>query len=104
MAMLNVTAVFPTRSCEVDGQPCWFHRFVEEDRLLLKIQAFMRSAEGDLIRRRAYEDGVVSAGCDTEVLRATRALIEWPDGHLSTVALERVTFTDRRAEYAESEI
>ncbi len=90
MAILDLT-----RRCEVDGQACWFHRFVEEDRLLLRVNTFLRDDEARYCRRQAYEEGIVSASCDTEILRETRALIEWPDGHLSTVALERVTFTDR---------
>lgn len=84
------------RPCEVDGKVCGFHRFVEEDRLLLKVGAFMKPAEEGFIRRRAYEEGIVEPSCTTEVLRETRALIEWPDGSLSTVAVERVTFLDRK--------
>ena len=84
-----------TRPCKVDGKACCFHRFVEEDRLLLKVNAFMKSEDADVVRRRAYEVGIVEPSCSTEILRETRALIEWPDGSLSTVALERVTFTDR---------
>lgn len=98
MAMLNVNAVFPTRPCEVDGRPCLFHRFVEEDRLLLKVDAFTKSDHAALMehRRRAYREGLITPGYSTEILRETRALIEWPDGHLSTVALDRVAFTDRK--------
>lgn len=84
------------RPCEVDGKVCRFHRFVEEDRLLLKVDAFTKPDLGDAIRRRAYETGVVDPSCSTEVMRSTRALIEWPDGSLSTVAVERVTFLDRK--------
>lgn len=91
------TAPLPVlRPCEVDGKVCWFHRFVEEDRLLLKVNSFTKPDLGDAIRRRAYETGVVDPTCSTEVMRATRALIEWPDGSLSTVAVERVTFLDRK--------
>ena len=68
---------------------------MEEDRLLLKVGAFMKPADADILRRRAYEAGIVEPACSTEILRETRALIEWPDGRLSTVALDRVTFTDR---------
>jgi hypothetical protein len=85
-----------TRPCEVDGQACRFHRFVEEDRLLLKVNSYTRPKEADVYRRRAYEEGIVDTCCSTEILRETRALIEWPDGSLATVALERVTFTDRK--------
>ena len=84
------------RPCEVDGKVCRFHRFVEEDRLLLKVNSFHKPDLGDAVRRRAYEEGIIDPSCTTEVMRATRALIEWPDGALSTVAIERVTFLDRK--------
>lgn len=84
------------RPCEVDGKVCRFHRFVEEDRLLLKVNTFIRSDDAKFQRRRAYEEGIVDSSCSTEVLRETRALIEWPDGSMSTVAVERVTFLDRK--------
>lgn len=85
----------PLRQCEVDGKLCRFHRFVEEDRLLLRVDALMKPEREGELRLRAYETGVVPSCCKTEVLRETRALIEWPDGSLSTVAVERVTFLDQ---------
>lgn len=86
----------PTRPCEVDGKVCRFHRFVEEDRLLLKVNAFTKPDLGDAIRRQVYETGVVDPTCSAEVMRETRALIEWPDGSLSPVAVDRVHFLDLR--------
>jgi hypothetical protein len=94
MPLLRPSITPVLRPCKVDGKQCRFHRFVEEDRLLLKVSTFYKPADGDEIRRRAYETGIVEPSCSTEILRETRALIEWPDGRLSTVALERVTFTD----------
>lgn len=83
------------RPCEVDGQACLFHRFVDEDRALLKINCFTREEEQTYIRRRFDLSGVVPGGCSTEVIRVTYALVEYPDGSLGKVDPTKVCFTDR---------
>lgn len=87
-------AITLTRFCRVDGTPAYFHRFVEEDRLLVKVNTFAKHDHENAIFRRIHEDGIISPSCDTTVLHETRALIEWADGRLATVALERVQFAD----------
>lgn len=86
------------RPCTVDGQTALFHRFVEDDRGILKVNAFMRKEDVDELNKIFHETNVVSNCCTLEKLRSTMALIEWPDGRLSTVAVERVQFTDREDE------
>lgn len=87
--------VAPTRPCKVDGELCRFHRFVEQDRLIMQVNSFARPDERENITRRALDTGIIPGGLNaTAVIRETRALIEWPAGQLSTVAIERVQFTD----------
>ena len=83
------------RPCEVDGQVCLFHRFVDEDKALLKINSFTRLEEQIILRDKVDMTGVVPGGCSTEVIRITRALVEYPDGSLGKVDPVRVCFTDR---------
>jgi hypothetical protein len=92
LAIDNIT---PTRPCKVDGAPAYFHRFVDKDRMLLKVNTFAKPENEQAIFRRIYNEGVINPACDVKFLRETHALIEWPDGRLCTVALERVQFTDR---------
>lgn len=84
-----------TRLCEVDGKVCTFHRWIEEDKALLKINTFTRYEEQVILRRRFVEEGVVPLGCSTEVVRRTYALVEFADGSVGKVDPELVQFIDR---------
>ena len=83
------------RPCEVDGKPCLFHRFVNEDRALLHINAFCTPSEQQRLYQGFKEDGLVPKCCSTEVLRTTFALVEYPDGSLGKVDPVKVCFTDK---------
>lgn len=95
---LPLSPVASLRPCEVDDKVCWFHRFVDEDKVLLKVKTFVHKIDAQEFRKSLDQAGIVPACCDTEVVRETRALIEWPDGSLSTVAVERVQFLDREGD------
>lgn len=86
------------RLCEVDGETCMFHRFVDEDKALLDVNVFVPVSEFRLMRKRFKEDGIVPPGCSTEVVRCTLALVEFPDGTLKKVDPEAVRFLDREKE------
>ena len=81
----------PTRPCLVDEKPAVFHRFVEEDRALLRINAYCKPTERDEIYRRYKETGCYPDTCSPEVLRSTLALVEFADGSLRKVDPELVT-------------
>ena len=83
------------RPCTVDGEPALFHRFVDQDSGVLKFNVFAREDFVNKKIRDFHTLGIVPTECSLEKLRKTLALIEWPDGRLCTVALERVQFTDR---------
>ena len=86
----------PERPCLVDGKPATFHRWVEEDRGILRIDAFVRRENIEQMRQDFQEKHIVPPGATLEKLRAVKALVEWPDGSVSTVDLELITFLDRR--------
>jgi hypothetical protein len=82
----------PERPCLVDGKPAMFHRWVEEDSAMLRINAFMRDEQRDIYYRRFKDTGLCGPEGSIEKLRTTQALIEWPDGSVARVKPEMVRF------------
>lgn len=80
------------RPCEVDGRPALFHRWIEEDRELLKVDYNVNPYERDAMLRRFRKDDVVPIGCSTEVIRNTFALVEYRDGTIAKVKPESIRF------------
>lgn len=85
------------RPCAVDGVPALFHRWIEEDTALLKINTFCRPEEMAYINRQFYEDGIIRPDCSAEVMHNTYALVEYPDGSVDKVKPELITFTDKES-------
>ena len=83
------------RTCEVDGKPALFHRWAEEDKGILKINAFVKQEQANEIVKLYREESVVPTSCDIVVMRTTFAIVEYPDGSVHRVPVDRVRFTDR---------
>lgn len=83
------------RPCEVDGVPALFHRWIEEDRALLKIDRFCNPGEANAIYRDFRAEGLVPAGCRVNIVRETFALVEYRDGTIDKVKPEQIRFTER---------
>lgn len=93
------TAHLRPRPCEVDGQVCTFHRFIDEDKALLRINCFTRPDERDAMVRYFRQAGAYAATeCSTEIIRVTLALVEYPDGSIGKVDPEKVTFLDTKVQ------
>ena len=86
----------PERLCLVDGKPAVFHRWVDEDKGLLKINTFVRTAEAETLNRTFHEYGIIPDCCSMEKLRTTLALVEYPDGSVGKVKPELIQFLDRK--------
>lgn len=84
------------RPCEVDGKICTFHRFTEEETMLIKMKSMTHPREYAELIAQVKEQGVVPALCDIEKVRATFALIEYPDGSVGKVDPAKVHFLDRK--------
>ena len=84
------------RTCLADGEPAIFHRWAEEDKGLLKINAFTMPDEQAALHRRFTDTGVVPNCCSVETLRNCFALVEYPDGSVGRVKPELIRFTDRQ--------
>ena len=81
------------RPCEVDGRPALFHRWVEEDRVLLNVTAMVPAWEVGLLVRRYRQQNVAAPGLDAEIIRETFALVEYQDGTVAKVKPELLRFT-----------
>lgn len=80
------------RPCEVEGRPALFHRWVEEDRALLRVEALVSAKSVISINNRFRSEGVVPPGCAIDVIRETFALVEYRDGTIAKVKPELVRF------------
>lgn len=89
---------FGLRPCLVYGKPAMFHRWVDEDRALLKVDRFMRPEDRDRVFQMFQETGVADCVSTIEKLRTCLALVEYPDGTVSKVKPEAVRFLDRKEE------
>ena len=86
----------PERPCLVDGKPATFHRWVEEETALLKVNAFLKHEDLGRVVRRFREEGVLDGASVLEKLRTCFALVEHPDGSVGKVKPELIQFLDRR--------
>lgn len=84
------------RPCLADGKPALFHRWVDEDKGLLKIHALVRPDHQQAIVHRFHEEGVADSASSIEKLRATFALVEYADGSVGKVKPELIQFLDRK--------
>lgn len=84
-----------TRLCEVEGEPAFFHRWVEEDRPLLQFNALVKEYDAIMTRQKFDQLGVCPSNARIEKARQTFALVEMLDGRAKKVAPEKVRFCDR---------
>lgn len=86
----------PPRICEVGGKTCLFHRWIDEDKTLLKIECFVKAERVESLRRMFREEAVIPPGTSVEIVRHIYALVEFPDGSVGKVEPECVCFMDRK--------
>ena len=84
-----------TRPCVAAGKSAMFHRWVEDEKALLKINVFLRQEHRDEIVRRFREDGECGPECSIEKQRVCMGLVEYPDGSVARIAPEAIRFLDR---------
>ena len=86
----------PFRPCEVDGKPAIFHRWIDEDKVLLQFDVHLDYDNLMAIRSLFDVEGCAPAGTSIEKVRHTFALVEYQDGKVDKVEPEKIKFTDRR--------
>lgn len=90
--MIRVRRTLRTVPCVVNGVRCKFHRFVEDDRVLMRVSAYRSAEEVKQIQKAFKEQLIIPPANETEILRKTWALVEYPDGSLRRVDPEEVRF------------
>lgn len=84
------------RPCEVGGAEGFlFHRFVEEDKVLVTVEIMMRPKDAATLAENVKDDLVAPPGTRAEKLTEIKALVEAPNGQLLRVNPQLVRFTDR---------
>lgn len=84
------------RPCLADGKPATFHRWVEWEDALLKIDYFVKPEGREKIIRDYHEAGVADASTHLEKVRQFGALVEYSDGSVGRVKPELITFRARK--------
>ena len=84
------------RPCLADGKPATFHRWIDEDKALLQVNALVHPDHRQEIARRFHAEGVADGSSTIEKLRACFALVEYADGSVGRVRPELIQFLDRK--------
>lgn len=86
------------RPCEVDGRPALFHRWIEEDRVIVNVTKGSPLGTARSIEHLLLGGGAVPPRCDRyDVIRNTLALVEYRDGAIEKVEPELIRFTGKEA-------
>ena len=80
------------RPCMVEDRPALFHRWIDDDRAVLHVDARLNARTIMKANERFRTEGVVSPGFHIDVLRETFALVEYRDGKVAKVKPELVHF------------
>ena len=85
------------RPCEVDGRPALFHRWIEEDRALLRHNFSVIESEDRryYAERYFFEKNVCLPGCSFDIITETFALVEYQNGTVAKVKPEQVRFVNK---------
>lgn len=99
MAGLTIGAKYLSgeyRPCMANGKKGLFHRWVEEEKLIIKIESIARKRPEYLnVALQDYrENGIIGPGMSTEKIKYTFALVEFEDGHVDKVEPTIVIFED----------
>ena len=84
------------RPCEVDGRPALFHRWIEEDIVLLRHDTFASTDDyRHYMERYFFEKGVCLPGCSFDIISETFALVEYKNGTVAKVKPEQIRFVEK---------
>ena len=84
------------RPCLVDGKKALFHRFVEDNQLLLQFEGFI-PMKGNYVQKtieRYKTDNILPSDVKPKIVKAIFALIELEDGTVKKVDIESIKFLD----------
>lgn len=92
------------RPCTVYGNKALFHRWIEEEKLIIKVDSTLRiKTEHISIALRDYhKNGIIAPGLSTEKITYTYALVEFEDGHVEKVEPTDVVFDNSYEKFKKS--
>lgn len=92
--MRDLAEQLGARLCQVDGRLAIFHRWVDDEKAILKINSFTRRDDPaiELLRQDFLTKHIIPNCCTLDKVKTTRALIEWSDGHVALVDVEFLQF------------
>lgn len=81
-----------TRLCTVSGERAYFHRWIEEEKVIVQMKNFTSIEEMIKFRKKVEDEGISPLGCGIEKAKVIEALVEYMDGTVKKVAPEQVKF------------
>lgn len=102
MGSLDGTITFSEdiRPCYVNGEKALFHRWINKNKPILKINQFV---DNDTARKtlELFYDGIITQTSDVFMQNSTLAIVEFSDGSVAEVEPSHIRFADNRInEYA----
>lgn len=88
------------RQCYANNRKALFHKWVENDEVLLKINGIVRLnvlKELNEHRNELISNNVYSSNCTPEVIKRTYALVEFEDGTLDYIDPKSIRFIDGKS-------
>lgn len=82
------------RPCVIDGKKALFHRWMDKEELVLKMQCVMKSNDMRLIIERYKEMKCIPNCAEAEKITQTLAIVEFEDGAIREVLPTSVKFLD----------
>lgn len=81
-----------TRWCTVNGERAYFHRWIEEEKVIVQMKNFTSIEQMIKFRKKVEDEGISPLGCGIEKVKVIAALVEYMDGTVKKVDPERVKF------------
>ena len=82
------------RTCEVNGRKAIFHRWIDIDSYLLKLDMVMKPDHIKKLVDKFEETHIVPAGTHTEKIHEVVGLVEYKDGSMDKVEPKTIIFND----------
>ena len=84
------------RTCEVNGRKAVFHRWIDIDSYLFKLDMVMKPDHIKKLVDKFETTHIVPAGTHTEKIHEVVGLVEYEDGSMDKVEPKTIIFTDNK--------
>lgn len=80
--------------CVVDGRKALFHRWVDEEKLVVQFDSFIMPDKAKIVMDRYNEQGYLPCTANTKTISFTYGLVSFEDGHVEKVEPTSIVFID----------